>query len=159
MIFSASYGTWAKISTTIIVVLFFTLGGIEIWDDEPASGFMSVMPFALILVVAFAYLFSVKNYEVTDRELIIHKPFGKTIYPRNEIETVQQIDRRLLRFAIRTFGIGGVFGYYGEFYTGKLGSMTWYRTQLSNPVMIRTAKKKIVFSPDDPEKLIAALQP
>jgi hypothetical protein len=159
MTFRASYGISAKVTTTLIIALFVALALTEFLDDEAApSNFILIMPFVLLLVVGISYLSSVKHYEVTDSELIIHKPLGKTIFKKSDITSAALIDRKMLRFALRTFGIGGVFGHYGEFYTGKLGSMTWYRTRLDNPVMIHTKNKKIVLSPDEPQKFIAALQ-
>jgi hypothetical protein len=157
MIFSASFGITAKISTALVILI---LSGIAAADY--ATGGKAQWPlltlFALGILVLICYAFSVKYYEVTDDALIIHKPFGETIIARSSIKSAEEIDRKALRFAIRTFGIGGIFGFYGEFYTSKLGTMTWYRTRLDRPVLITTVKKKIVLSPDDPEKFIAALQ-
>ena len=55
-----------------------------------------------------------------------------------------------MRFAIRTFGNGGVFGYTGYFYKKGIGSMLWYCTQRANYILIeKTNGKKIVITPDD----------
>ena len=57
---------------------------------------------------------------------------------------------------IRTFGVGGLFGYYGQFYNSKIGSMTWYATRQNNTVLVRTIdNKNIVLTPDEPEKFVA----
>ena len=51
---------------------------------------------------------------------------------------------------IRTFGNGGLFGYYGKFYNTKLKHLTLYTTQRKNRILIETSQsKKIVISPDD----------
>lgn len=157
MIFKASYGTSTKVSTAVVVFIFVTIASVDYYVDG-SMRFPLLMLGGMVLLIAVCYAFSVKYYEVTDQELIIHKRFGETAIKKANIKNVALLDRKTLRFAIRTFGIGGVFGYYGEFYTSKLGSMTWYRTKLDNPVIIGTSTKKIVLSPDEPEKFMAAVQ-
>lgn len=50
---------------------------------------------------------------------------------------------------IRTFGVGGLFGNYGKFYTQGLGNITMYGTQNKNFILIKTENKKILITPDD----------
>ena len=59
---------------------------------------------------------------------------------------------------IRLWGSGGLFGYYGLFSTAKLGKSTWYVTNRSNAVVLITAAKTILFSPDDPKEFLAAIR-
>ena len=59
---------------------------------------------------------------------------------------------------IRTFGNGGLFGYYGKFYSSKLGNITLYATQSRNRVLIKTIHgTQIMITPDD-LSLVEALQ-
>jgi hypothetical protein len=51
---------------------------------------------------------------------------------------------------IRTFGVGGLFGYFGKFHTPGIGHSTFYATQRKNKILIVTSNdKKIVITPDD----------
>lgn len=60
------------------------------------------------------------------------------------------IPRDDLKWSIRTFGNGGVFGYYGKFFNNSFGSMTWFATRRENFVMlILKDGRKIVVTPDD----------
>jgi hypothetical protein len=54
-------------------------------------------------------------------------------------------------------GSGGLFGYYGLFSTSKLGRSTWYVTNKSNSVVVITAAKTVLLSPDDPDAFLATL--
>ena len=59
----------------------------------------------------------------------------------------------------RTFGVGGLYGYYGKFYNRTFGSMTWYATRRDKLVLVKFQnKKKIILTPDEPVALIAALK-
>ncbi len=63
-----------------------------------------------------------------------------------------------MKWTIRTFGVGGLFGYYGEFVNWKLGNMTWYATRRDKTVLIETVDdKKLIVTPDEPEAFIKQL--
>jgi Bacterial PH domain len=63
-----------------------------------------------------------------------------------------------LRDCLRTFGNGGLFGYYGQFSTAKLGNCTWYVTNRSNAVVVVTSARTSVLSPDDVDGFLAAIR-
>ena len=63
-----------------------------------------------------------------------------------------------LRGCIRLWGSGGLFGYYGLFRTAKLGKSTWYVTSRNNSVVVITAAKTVLFSPDEPDGFLAAIR-
>jgi len=68
----------------------------------------------------------------------------------NEIKEIKVLEFHDLTGLVRTFGNGGLFGYYGKFYSRKQGKMTLYTTRRDNRIMIITkADKKIIISPDD----------
>ena len=51
---------------------------------------------------------------------------------------------------IRTFGSGGLFGYFGQFNYKGIGNVTLFATQKRNRVFIKTKQgRKIIITPDD----------
>jgi hypothetical protein len=62
------------------------------------------------------------------------------------------------RGCIRLWGSGGLFGYYGLFRTALLGKSTWYVTSRNNGVVVITAAKTVLFSPDDTDGFLAAIR-
>ena len=67
------------------------------------------------------------------------------------------IDKKDIRNCVRTFGVGGLFGYYGCFANFTFGSMTWYATRKDKAVLITTnTNKKVLVTPNDPVAFIAA---
>jgi hypothetical protein len=76
---------------------------------------------------------------------------------RTDIKTVEHIDKNDLKWSIRIFGVGGLFGYWGKFRNKKMGSMTWYATRRNNVVLVTTIhQKKIILTPNEPEKFVTA---
>lgn len=58
--------------------------------------------------------------------------------------------------AIRLWGSGGFFGYYGLFRTSRLGRCWWYVTNRRNLVVV-IAGQTALFSPDDVDGFLASL--
>jgi len=149
--YKASLDKTSKILTSIVFLII--LPGIIVsliftpWD----SGMLESV--VLLILVIFAYLFKVQSYVITDQKIIITRPFSilnKEIF-LSEIESVSIPNKADFNSTIRTFGNGGLFGYYGWFRNKKLGSFRMYATNKTNRVLIilKDNKGKIVISPDD----------
>ena len=111
---------------------------------------------ALLLIYFIAFAFSPIHYQLSADQLIIHRFFKDVIIDRTQIKTVELLDKEKISWAIRTFGVGGLFGYYGKFANAKLGSMTWYATRKDRTVLVSTMNnKKIILTPDEPERFVA----
>jgi hypothetical protein len=65
---------------------------------------------------------------------------------------------RDLKWRVRMWGSGGLFGYYGLYYTAGLGKCTWYVTDRSKCVVLVTREKTVVVSPDDVESFVTAIR-
>ena len=50
---------------------------------------------------------------------------------------------------LRTFGVGGLFGYYGRFRNPRLGNFVAYVTNTHSLVVLRFPDNAVVVSPDD----------
>jgi hypothetical protein len=159
MEFSASLGKTAKISTIGIVSLFVAImAGMFVSGSDNLFPTAIILPMTLVFVLGLSYYFSIKSYEVTDDEIIIRRPFDRVSYKKASVKSAERIEGKSIRFAVRTFGVGGLFAYTGEFWNSKYGSMTWYVTRMDTAIMMTTSSnKKIVISPDRPEEFTSAL--
>jgi hypothetical protein len=160
MKFSASYGLTVKLITVMVLLLFAVVIAIQFFPAGAAGGiFTFIIPVIFIAGLIITLGLSVTGYEITNDELHINRPFANIIIPKEDIYTVEAIDRNVLRWTVRTFGSGGLFGFYGKFYNKQLGRMTWYITRKDKAVLITTrSDKKILVSPDDREKFIEELK-
>jgi hypothetical protein len=114
------------------------------------------LPIVVIIIYAGAYLFRPVGYTVTPEELIVRRMVLSVHIRRSDILRVEQIDRKMIRGSIRTFGVGGLFGYYGYFSNMTLGRMLWYVTSRDKPVLVTTREnRKIIVTPDNPGQFVA----
>lgn len=112
---------------------------------------------ALMPVIIFTtWGFSTSGYSLEPGSLVIRRPFrSKTI--RLDRDLTAESDPEAGKGAVKTMGNGGLFGYYGSFRSGRLGSFSAYVTDWKKGVVIRTGGKTIVVSPDEPELFIPRL--
>jgi hypothetical protein len=109
----------------------------------------------LLSVLVVSFLISVSSYTIETDNITINRRIGNIVINKSDIQSIKLLSKDDLKWTIRTFGVGGLFGYYGKFSNRKIGSMTWYVTHRNKTILITTtAGKKILISPDEPETFI-----
>ncbi len=156
MEYKASLDRTSKIITGLITVLF---AGIATWNfwlmfngPESITDFSAnILSVVVILgIYSFCYLFRSVQYVVEKNRLTIKRPLKDYYLELNEIKDIYITDKETMKWTIRTFGVGGLFGYYGKFRNKKFGNMTWFATKRNNYVVLETTNnRKIVLTPDD----------
>ncbi|HXS56398.1 MAG TPA: PH domain-containing protein [Hanamia sp.] len=157
MTYKASLDNLAKAVTMGVTILFafIIFGQFSIIKDAGrATPIYTTVTCVLVYFIALA--FRPINYMLTSDHLIIHRLFADVKIQRSQIKSVELLDKAATSCSIRTFGVGGLFGYYGKFANTKLGSMTWYATRRDGMILVITMdNRKIIVTPDDPNKFIA----
>jgi hypothetical protein len=156
MTYKASLDNLAK-GTTIAITILFALIIVGQFSLISTVGFL--MPIFTIVVLAGSYFLTIAfrpiNYSLTTDKLIIHRLFRNVIIERKNIKSIEQIDKHKIKYTLRSFGVGGLFGYFGKFTNKDLGRMTWYATQKDNVILVQTiGNKKIILTPNEPTKFI-----
>jgi hypothetical protein len=157
MTYKASLDTFTKI-TTIGVTLLFAAIIIGQYPLIKYSGYAFPIFTTVLIVLTYfiAFAFRPIDYKILANELIIHRLAGNVKILRSQIKSVEVLDKKKIAWSVRTFGVGGLFGYYGKFANAKLGPMTWYATRRDRTVIIRTLNNKIIIlTPDNPEEFVA----
>jgi len=159
MVYKASLDKTAIIITAAITVLFAVIIGGQYSVIKNAGKAVPILTtLACLAIYLISYAFRPLGYAVTDKELVVRRPLSNVRLKRTEIRSAQRVDRDTTGGSIRTFGVGGLFGYYGHFANFALGRMTWYATRRDKAVLVTTkTNKKIVLTPDEPDSLVAAL--
>ena len=156
MEYKSSLDLLAKVITAAAIIILAAVSYASFKELLAADGDMTtilirsgiILLSALILLVC--YWLSPRKYFVDNKELVIERPAKDVHILISDIEEVRPVVKGEMRWTIRTFGVGGLFGYYGKYYNSTFGSMTWYTTQLKNRVLIQTKSgKKIIITPDD----------
>lgn len=147
--FAAHYDATSWIVTGLVFALTF---GLAVIADLPI---LFVLPSGLLLA---AYAWSPRGYEIADGELRIRRLVGTIAIPLESIVAARAAQGNDLKHATRVFGSGGVFGYYGKFHTSGLGNADWYMTNTKKAIVLRTATRTVLVSPDDGAGFLTALQ-
>ena len=159
MIYKTSLDNLAKIVTVAVTLLFaFIIFGQFAFITDQGIAVPIYTTVLVLSIYVLTFVFSPINYEVLNECVIIHRPISNVTIYRNQIMSATIITKKEIGWVLRVFGVGGLFGYYGKFTNFKMGSMMWYTTRRDNLVLIKTSNgKKIIISPDEPEKFVADL--
>jgi len=156
MEYKASLDTVAKIITAGTIVLFLFLGYRSVKVLMLSQGNATAMLIhggVLLLFIALllgCYLFAPHYYRVENNNLIIVRPANNKIIKLSDIEVIRPVENSEMLGAIRTFGNGGLFGYFGKYYYPKIGNVNLYATQRKNRIFIETKQGlKFIITPDD----------
>jgi hypothetical protein len=157
MKFKATLSNTVKVITTISFLLVPVAVYTIMTSPELTTAYRAVLitTFAGLLVVT--YLYSITGYTVDTDFVIVNRPLYNVKIKRSDITEHRVLTDEEMKWSIRTFGVGGLFGYLGRFTNSNIGSMTWYATRRGNYVLLVAGGKKIVLTPDEPQAFIAAL--
>jgi len=158
MNYKASFDNLTKIVTIGVTILFAFIIFLPLIFITDGSGDQNVIytRVALLAIYIITYGFSTKYYQLTPDAVIIRRLFGNVKIKRSEITSIEIVEKENMGWIMRTFGVGGLFGYWGKFSSSKLGSMTWYATRKNKIVLItKINNKKIVITPDEAEQFIS----
>lgn len=162
MEFKASLDLFSKFITTLVAILFlaiilFVASLNEHYDFIRFA--ISIFTIGLFVsIFAFCFFYRIKGYVVENGKITVIRPFRDVTIDITQIKDVYTVPKDSLRWTIKTFGNGGLFGYFGHFYNSYHGNLIWYATKRDNYLIIETLDKgKIVLTPDD-VKMISALK-
>jgi hypothetical protein len=101
----------------------------------------------VIFIALFFVIYLLPVYMSYDAEGIkIQRLISRVILPVQDILLLKKVDDNMVSWSIRLFGSGGVGGYLGIFSNKKLGTYTMYATQKKHLILIKTDRKKYIFS-------------
>lgn len=155
--FKAPYEALVKVITwgTIILlsgmtILFFLIREIPAWFPM-----LMLILFGLVLYLTYAY--SPLGFEIKSNYVVIDRKIKPVMIGLDKIKKVKIDSSAASLMCLRLFGSGGLFGFFGTFYSGQLKIHKRYVTCRKNAVLI-VADKKYVITPDKPDLFVQLLQ-
>ena len=95
-----------------------------------------------------------QRLEIGESHIVILRRYKSVVINREEIKSVERLPDNALRGAIRTGGVGGLFGYFGNYYSRSIGSFKLYATSFKHLFLIKLWNgKSVVFSCAEPDKM------
>lgn len=157
MIFRASLDRLAKGITIGVSILFTAIIIVPYLTIEDNSRIVShLVNFFLLLIYLITYSLRPQSYTLTNAKLIVNRNYKNVEIEIGDVKSIEQIGKEQISHSMRTFGVGGLFGYFGKFQNTQIGSMTWYATRLDKTVLIITNdNKRIILTPDNRKEFVA----
>lgn len=147
---------WISIAMLVVIVgvvfalyMLYDGGYISAW-------FMSVT----VAIIALCVLSVPRYIRVDDRSVEIHCILEMTEIELIDVEVVERIERRQVKWLVPVVASFGLFGHYGIYF--DFSTLDWvrvYASQWDNLVMISDKyEQQFLVSCDDPEQLISAIE-
>ena len=95
-----------------------------------------------------------QGYEFADHALLVRRPAGAVVLPLDDVRSVRA-DPTPFAGSVRVAGNGGLFGFWGRFYSQRLNRFTAYATRRDRGVVLDLGDRRIVVTPDEPDRLVA----
>lgn len=154
--FTTSLDLTAKILTFVALTVLLTTVVYSVWrlTTSDTTGIPSFVHVAIIVimisVLAGTWTFRVVGYVLEREYLIIRRPIGNRKFAVSDILKVIVPPTGTMRWSLRTFGNGGLFGFTGYYANTTFGAMRWFATRTNNYVILQMKDgAKIVITPDD----------
>lgn len=151
----------AKIVTLGVGMLFLLiLATIWLVPDVSDAGVARIYPtIVLLVIVVVCYGLKPSAYLITDKKLLIKRPlWSDAEFSLKSLSSAEKTERISTEGLWRTFGNGGLFGYYGYFRNRELGAMTWYLTRRTQLILLKIGSEHVLISPADPDAFLSALE-
>ncbi|MEY4386037.1 MAG: hypothetical protein RLY20_1320 [Verrucomicrobiota bacterium] len=145
-----------KIVTLVVLVLLLgapVVSSVTLPESTPLLARLSATLLPL-LILAATLPFIVRGYVLTEGELRIERLGWQNRFKLADVKSVVA-DPEAMRWSIRLFGSGGLFGFFGIFRNKTLGTYRAYGTNPKNTVVVELRQLTIVVTPDDPKRFVA----
>ena len=127
----------------------------HIFIDEPAT--VALFELVLLNLIVLPTIIACEGLapqrlEIGEEQIVILRRYKSVVINRSEIKSIQALSKSDFSGVIRTCGVGGLFGYFGHYYSSKLGSFRLFATSFQNLYLIKLWNgKSIVVSCAEPE--------
>lgn len=129
----------------------------HVFVDEPAT--VALFELVLLNLIMLPTILACEGLapqrlEIGEEQIVILRRYMSVVINRKEIKSVQALSKSDFSGVIRTGGVGGLFGYYGHYYSSKLGSFRLFATSFQNLYLIKLWNgKSVVISCAEPDKM------
>lgn len=117
---------------------------------------ISIVLCFMLATLLYSFFSQIKYVCLTRENVIIKKMVGKIVIPRCDIVQVQH--KKSLGADIRLWGISGLFGHIGWFWSKGVGRYLAFVKDGNSMLEIKTERKCYVVSCDDYEEVIKLLK-
>ena len=123
-------------------------------NDMSLLGSLIVLNVVFIPTIIACEGLAPQRLEIGADAIVILRRYKSVVITREEIKSIERLSKKDFSGVIRTCGVGGLFGYFGHYYSKKLGSFKLFATSFENLYLIKLwSGKTIVLSCAEPDKM------
>jgi hypothetical protein len=126
--------------------------------DTPFASAMGIaLACALAATLGLSFALAPRGYAIEAGRLRVERPLRAVDVPLASIRAAGALPDGALRGSVRLAGSAGLFGYFGRFWSRRLGAYRLYATRRTGLVVVDTAAERFVLSPEPPERFLDVL--
>ena len=154
---------WNKtlwVMTFAVFALWIGVSGYQLYEiftqDNVTEPLIALILFNVVMLptILLCEGLAPQRLEIGDDKIVVLRRYRSIVLHREEIKSIEYVSKLAFRGAIRTFGVGGLFGYFGRYYAPALGSFKLYATSFQNLYLIKKwSGESIVISCAEPDKI------
>ena len=110
-----------------------------------------------VLLIGATALFTIRGYRLEGRYLLVDRLLWSTRIPLDDLHAAE-VAPDAMRRSIRLWGNGGLFAFAGWFRNRWLGTYRAFATDPARSVVLRFPNRRIVVTPDDPQRFAEVLE-
>lgn len=148
------------VMTFVVFIFWFGFSAWNLWEifnvEDTSAPLITLLTLNAVMLptVLICEGLAPQRLEIGEKQLVILRRYKSLIIYADEVFSVEALPKNALRGAVRTCGVGGLFGYFGSYYKSNLGAFKLYATSFDNLFLIRLKNgKKLVISCAEPEKM------
>lgn len=156
--FKAPWSRSLRVVSIVVCSALLLTSGVAMlaWWQSPRPLTMAGMLLPLVIVL-IGLLCMVRGYVLTDDEIVVKRLGWANRLPIDGLLAVNG-DNEAMSHSLRLFGNGGLLSFSGYFWNRKVGRYRAFATDPSRAVILRYPKKRIIITPDDPQRFIVRLR-
>lgn len=156
-IFKAKFSKVSLILTILFnIVLIEELFRVAL-NADALGAYKYIIIFIIIFFLTLPHLIHPASYTTSSIGITINKKIFPIFIPLADILEIKEINYSSLFINIRLLGSGGVWGYFGVFYSTVYGKLNMQASNMQNLILISTANNKYIISPDRPSEFISTI--
>ena len=144
----ACFALWIGLSGWFVFQIFTTD------NDSAMIGSLIILNIVFIPTILACEGLAPQRLEIGESHIVILRRYKSVVINREEIKSVEPLSKGDMRGMIRTCGVGGLFGYFGNYYSRSIGSFKLYATSFKHLFLIKLWNgKNIVINCAEPDKM------
>jgi Bacterial PH domain len=144
------------IVNAILLVVLFRIAVLKDYSQPEIYRYIAAL--GIIIALVLPHLIHPVSYTISPDGITINKILFSSSISIGDITEIKKVNYSDLFITIRLFGSGGLWGYFGIFYSTVYGKLNMQASNMQEMILISTTEnKKYIISPENQQEFIDVL--